>query len=137
MGKILQDFIIKKQNTQTNNTEKIIDEVNTLSLQEVRKLRAKEISHNDFDLNHLPKKIKEQFLNLLLNSKQAFSKSYKTLGKTSLVQPEMKFLHNFPLQTKVYKVPQSIKSYAQKEINDLLEAGLIKKSKSHYCFPVV
>ncbi|GBN07795.1 Retrovirus-related Pol polyprotein from transposon 17.6 [Araneus ventricosus] len=74
---------------------------------------------------------------LLLKNYKVFSKSYKTLGETSAVIPEFSLLHNFPLQTKPYSIPLMAKKYAQQEINNLLEAGIIEQSSSSYCFPVI
>ncbi|GBM41998.1 Retrovirus-related Pol polyprotein from transposon 17.6 [Araneus ventricosus] len=114
-----------------------IYQINNLNLNEIHKMRRDELLKSDFKLDHLNDKDKKDMQELLLKNYKVFSKSYKTLGETSAVIPEFSLLHNFPLQTKPYSIPLIAKKYAQQEINNLLEAGIIEPSSSSYCFPVI
>ncbi|GBM49055.1 Retrovirus-related Pol polyprotein from transposon 17.6 [Araneus ventricosus] len=114
-----------------------IYQINNLNLNEIHKMRRDELLKFDFKLDHLNDKDKKDMQDLLLKNNKVFSKSYKTLGETSAVIPEFSLLHNFPLQTKPYSIPLMAKKYAQQEINNLLEAGIIEPSSSSYCFPVI
>ncbi|GBO39302.1 hypothetical protein AVEN_37050-1 [Araneus ventricosus] len=114
-----------------------IYQINNLNLNEIHKMRRDELLKSDFKLDHLNDKDKKDMQDLLLKNYKVFSKSYKTLGETSAVIPEFSLLHNFPLQTKPYSIPLMAKKYAQQEINNLLEAGIIEPSSSSYCFPVI
>ncbi|GBM22755.1 Retrovirus-related Pol polyprotein from transposon 17.6 [Araneus ventricosus] len=118
-------------------SESEIYQINNLNLNEIHKMRRDELLKSDFELDHLNDKDKKDMQDLLLKNYKVFSKSYKTLGETSAVIPEFSLLHNFPLQTKPYSIPLMAKKYAQQEINNLLEAGIIEPSSSSYCFPVI
>ncbi|GBN54159.1 Retrovirus-related Pol polyprotein from transposon 17.6 [Araneus ventricosus] len=118
-------------------SESEIYQINNLNLNEIHKMRRDELLKSDFKLDHLNDKDKKDMQELLLKNYKVFSKSYKTLGETSAVIPEFFLLHNFPLQTKPYSIPLMAKKYAQQEINNLLEAGIIEPSSSSYCFPVI
>ncbi|GBM55273.1 Retrovirus-related Pol polyprotein from transposon 17.6 [Araneus ventricosus] len=114
-----------------------IYQINNLNLNEIHKMCRDELLKSDFKLDHLNDKDKKDMQELLLKNYKVFSKSYKTLGETSAVIPEFTLLHNFPLQTKPYCVPLMAKKYAQQEISNLLESGIIEPSSSSYCFPVI
>ncbi|GBM49348.1 hypothetical protein AVEN_148676-1 [Araneus ventricosus] len=118
-------------------SESDIYQINTLNLNEIHKMRRDELLRSDFKLDHLNDKDKKDIQELLLKYFKVFSKSYKTLGETSAVTQEFSLLHNFPLQTKPYSIPLIANKYAQQEINNLLEAGIIEPSSSSYCFPVI
>ncbi|GBN09280.1 Transposon Tf2-6 polyprotein [Araneus ventricosus] len=118
-------------------SESEIYQINNLNLNEIHKMRRDELLKSDFKLDHLNDKDKKDMQDLLLKNYKVFSKSYKTLGETSAVIPEFSLLHNFPQQTKPYSIPLMAKKYAQQEINNLLEAGIIEPSSSSYCFPVI
>ncbi|GBN30949.1 Transposon Tf2-9 polyprotein [Araneus ventricosus] len=118
-------------------SESEIYQINNLNLNEIHKMRRDELLKSDFKLDHLNDKDKKDMQDLLLKNYKVFSKSYKTLGETSAIIPEFSLLHNFPLQTKPYSIPLMAKKYAQQEINNLLEAGIIEPSSSSYCFPVI
>ncbi|GBM17882.1 Transposon Tf2-9 polyprotein, partial [Araneus ventricosus] len=118
-------------------SESEIYQINNLNLNEIHKMRRDELLKSDFKLGHLNDKDKKDMQDLLLKNYKVFSKSYKTLGETSAVIKEFSLLHNFPLQTKPYSIPLMAKKYAQQEINNLLEAGIIEPSSSSYCFPVI
>lgn len=135
MGEISTNIIIQEQKNIENNETKL--EINNLSSQEIKELRKKEVSEQDFNVEHLENPTKEKMVRLLLNHTNAFSKSYKTLGKTSIVTPKFKLLHSYPIQTKPYKIPHNIKDQAKKELQDLLDAGIIEVSDSKYAFPVI
>lgn len=112
-------------------------QVNNLQATDIDELRKQEISPSDFDLSHLPQHQKQTILNMLLSNYSVFSKSYQTLGSTDKVKPQFKLLHDFPLQTKPYPIPNIAKTFAKNEIKSLLEAGIIEPSSSSYAFPVL
>ncbi|GBN02731.1 hypothetical protein AVEN_206639-1 [Araneus ventricosus] len=104
-------------------SESEIYQINNLNLTKIHKMRRDELLKSDFKHDHLNDKDKKDMQELLLKNIKVFSKSYKTLGETSAVTPELSLLNHFPLQTKPYSIPLIAKKYAQKEINNLLEAG--------------
>ncbi len=74
---------------------------------------------------------------LLKENYAVFSKSYQTLGETDAIVPNIELMHDFPIQTKPYPLPNALKNVVQKEIEELLKYGLIEKSQSNYCFPIL
>ncbi|GBM26697.1 Transposon Tf2-11 polyprotein [Araneus ventricosus] len=118
-------------------SESEIYQINNLNLNEIHKMRRDELLKSDFKLDHFNDTDKKDKKELLLKNYKVSSKSYKTLGETSAVIPEFSLLHNFPLQTKPYSFPLMAKKYAQQDINNLLDAGIIEPSSSSYCFPVI
>ena len=131
----LTNNILIKPNNDINHTNTL--HINNLSLDYIKQLRIKQLTKEDFDVSHIPKNRQDEVLNLLLSHATAFSKNYKTLGETSIISPNFKLQHTFPLQAKPYKLPHNIKHLAEKEIQNLLEAGIIEHSNSQYSFPIV
>lgn len=131
-------YVEKFQNFICNTPrEEVVCQINNLTLNEIKELRKQELTENDFDLNHLNDEDKKDMLNLLMGNYEVFSKSYATLGSTDQVVPEFKLLHDFPLVTKPYAIPQIAKNFAREEISKLLKAGIIEESTSSYSFPVI
>lgn len=118
-------------------SEEQVFQINNLSAEEISTLRKDEITESDFKLEHMHVNDKNKMLKFLLDNFKVFSKSYKTLGSTDAVKPDIKLLHNFPIQTRPYPIPKIAKQFAQKEIAQLLEAGIIKPTSSSYAFPVI
>lgn len=112
-------------------------QINNINLTQINKLRQQELNKEDFNLEHLNNKDKQKILDLLISNYKVFSKTYKTLGCTKEVVPQFKLLHEFPIQTKPYPIPNIAKQFAVKEISDLLEAGIIEPTNSNYAFPVL
>ncbi|GBN13874.1 hypothetical protein AVEN_270092-1 [Araneus ventricosus] len=100
-----------------------IGQVNTISLEKVKRMRKEELSSNQFNLNHLNGKVKEEILQLLINNYSVFSSTYSTLGSTDKVVPEFKLYHDYALQTKPYPIPKIAKVYAQEEIKKNIRCG--------------
>lgn len=48
-------------------------------------MRIKDLSKEDFNVEHLPPEIQTKVINLLLSHATAISKSYKILGETYVV----------------------------------------------------
>lgn len=117
--------------------EEEVYQINNLNLKQILQLRKEQLKTEDFDLEHLPPKEKEEILKMLMDNSQVFSKSYTTLGCTDKVVPQFKLFHNFPIQSRPFRIPKIAKEFAQKEISQLLEAGIIEESSSSYSFPVL
>ena len=132
MGTLSTDI---KNNTETATRD--IALINHLSAEEITRLRKEELTANDFDLTHIDDSNKNDILKLLLDNFNAFSKSYQTLGETSVVTPIFKLSHNFPIQAKAYPIPAQVKDYAKGEIMQLLKAGIIRESTANYASPVI
>lgn len=64
--------------------------------------------------------------NLLLHNAHTFSKSYNTLEQTSLITPKCNLTHNYPIQTKPYKMPYNAREFAEQEIKNCSKLKLSK-----------
>jgi hypothetical protein len=134
IANITADFIIHEK---VENEANIKCTVNNLTQKEIIKMRKMDLKETDFDLEHLTDQQKQSALTILMNKSAAFSKSYETLGENSMVTPKFNLLHDYPINTKPYPLPHSVRPHAQKEIEELLKAGIIEESTSHYSFPVI
>lgn len=137
LGTLSLDFECETDKIPENITDGNVHQINTLNIDEVHKLREAELTEGDFDLKHLSAELQEKMGKVLMQHAHAFSKSYKTLGQTSLVVPRIKLSHDFPIQAKPYRNSHTIRQYAQGELKKLLEANIIEKSTSSYAFPVL
>ncbi|GBN57535.1 hypothetical protein AVEN_87250-1 [Araneus ventricosus] len=100
-----------------------IGQVNTISLEKVKRMRKEELNPNQFNLNHLNGKVKEEILQLLINNYSVFSSTYNTLGSTDKVVPEFKLYHDYAIQTKPYPILKIAKEYAQEKIKKIIGCG--------------
>lgn len=130
MGTLTTNFVhISEQETQSINA--------VLSQEEILELRKEELKESDFDVSHLDPNFQREVLDFMLKNYKVFSKSYKTLGMTDAVVPEMKLRHNYPIQLKPYPLPRKLIEVADREISELIEAGIFKESTSNYAFPII
>ena len=58
-------------------------------------------------------------------------------GKTSLLEHDVKMTSHTPVSRKVYILPCAMREKVQKEIQDMIEAGIAEKSSSPYASPIV
>ena len=103
---------------------------------EIVQQRISDLKNEDFNLEHLSPEQKDKFLRLFSLKAQAFSKSLKTLGHTDLVSPQINLLNTMPIKTLPYPVPQALEQEALKQLNEMLEAGIITRSNSSWSCPV-
>lgn len=103
MGNLITEFEIKTDDNENDIEGSTKHQINNLTIEEIHKLREAELKVEDFKLDHLPEQVKKKFEGILMQNAHAFSKSYKTLGRSELVKPRIKLQHNFPIQEKPYK----------------------------------
>ena len=58
-------------------------------------------------------------------------------GKTSLLEHDVKLTSHIPVSRKAYILPYAMREKVQKEIQDMIEAGIAEKSSSPYASPIV
>lgn len=58
-------------------------------------------------------------------------------GKTHLAQHEVKLNSDIPIYKKPYVTPYALKVQVQKEIENMIEAGIVQKSNSAWAAPIV
>ncbi|XP_047219374.1 uncharacterized protein LOC124867136 [Girardinichthys multiradiatus] len=84
------------------------------------------------DLSHLLASQQEEVSSLL--DPELFT---ETPGFTDLVQHEIYLKKNAPARQKSYRIPERLMPELKKEINFMLELGIIEISTSEWCSPVV
>lgn len=106
-------------------------------LKETYDLRRMSISADDFDVKHLLPHERQKILSVLLSNTQVFAKDYSVLGRNSVLQHPIELTHNFPISLKPFHLNKVMTDYQNKEIQNLLDNGLIEKSSSLYSFPTI
>ncbi|GBL72143.1 Retrovirus-related Pol polyprotein from transposon 297, partial [Araneus ventricosus] len=111
-----------------------IESVNTLS-------DGKNSKKIDWDktlnFDHLSKEQKSKVINLLNKYDSVFAQDISELGQCGIVQHEIHLTDPVPTRQKPYRVPYQLKAEMKRQINTLLDAGIIQPSKSAYAAPVL
>lgn len=116
-----------------------LDIENLDSMQQVNSLEIQEDTdfNNKFNLEHLQKEDKEKVTQLLNEFKHIFANNISQLGNCDIVQHQIHLTDDIPTRQKPYKVPYHLKGEMNKQINELLDAGIIEPSTSAYAAPVL
>lgn len=104
---------------------------------EILNLRKQEFKMEDFNLKHLPENQKNKLQELLLEYNSVFSSSMKALGHTDRIVPHIQFISDVPVRTLPFPVPQAIQEEAKKQLDMLIEAGIIERSISEWACPML
>lgn len=99
--------------------------------------RLAEFNIEHFHIDHLPPLQKEKLTKILTENYAAFSLTLKTLGHSDLVKPELKFTSNCPIKCLPFPIPQALQAEAKKQIQDLIEAGIIEKNLTNWACPMI
>lgn len=109
-------------------------------------------SVQDFDPLHLPEHLRIVwesnagslndaqrviFFNLLIKHQEVFAKSKYDLGRTDLVQHEINTGNHRPIKQHVRRLPLNKREIVEKEVQVMLEHGIIEPSKSAWSSPIV
>ncbi|GBO00247.1 Retrovirus-related Pol polyprotein from transposon 17.6 [Araneus ventricosus] len=89
------------------------------------------------DLSHLDAVEKAKLLKLLEKYDSIFAQNIEELGECDLVQHQIHLTDNIPTRQRPYRVPYALKPEMRRQINILLEAGIIQPSNSPYAAPVL
>lgn len=92
----------------------------------------------DFDFSHLETEDKTRLLLFLNEYKDLFAQSVSDLeiGCDTLLH-KVFLSDDLPVRQRHYKVPHHLKNELDRQINELLETGIITHSKSPYAAPVI
>lgn len=80
---------------------------------------------------------KEKVSSLLSRYGTLFAKSTKELGKTDMVKLSIETGDAKPIRQKPYRTPYSQRPVVEKEVQDMLEADIIRPSSSPWSSPIV
>lgn len=90
----------------------------------------------NLNLSKLNKEEEKELMKLLLEFEDLFYKEEDKLTATSEIQHEIITTTEKPLYSKIYRYPQIHEQEIQRQINEMLEQDIIKKSNSPYNSPL-
>lgn len=91
---------------------------------------------SEFDLSHLNDDLQSKLRVLLEKNKTVFAGSVLDLEGCDTVLHEVNLTDSIPVKRKPYRPPYYLKDELDRQINLLLEAGILAPSTSAYCSPV-
>lgn len=86
--------------------------------------------------SHLNKEQNWQLNSIIKNCPNLFSEPNEKLTYTTTVRGEIRTTTNNPVYSKTYPYPMALKNEVERQVNELLEDGIIRPSKSPYNSPV-
>lgn len=87
-------------------------------------------------LSHTNQEERKQIIQLLKSYADIFHFDNDKLTFTNSVKHEIKLKNETPIHTKTYRYPQVHKAEVEKQINSMLEQGIIKHSQSPWSSPI-
>lgn len=96
-----------------------------------------ELYGGQFDLQHLNTIEREKIENLLKKHANIFANSVKQLTGCKTVKHRVYLSDDIPVRQKPYRTPHPLREELKKQINDLLDAGIISVSDSPYASPII
>lgn len=137
------DHVKCSENSSSNSSPVLDDSVQLESVnliqptEEILRIRREEFNLENFNLNHLPPHEKSVLSDILKENFAAFSSSLKSLGHTDLVKPEIKFTSECSIKCLPFPIPQALQAEAKKQIQELVEAGIIERNLSNWACPML
>lgn len=86
--------------------------------------------------SHLNEEEKQQLTNLLTNFQDLFQPPDNKLSFTTKIKADIRTTDDNPIYSKSYPYPQALKQEVEKQINKLLNDGIIRPSRSPYNSPI-
>ena len=83
-------------------------------------------------LKHLNEQEKKNIINLISNSQDRFHIPGEKLTATNVLQHQIPTTDDRPINTRQYRFPQLHKEETNKQVEKLLEGGIVKLSQSPY-----
>lgn len=91
----------------------------------------------NLDLSHLNDLQRGKLLPLLEKYKNLFAHSVRDLVGCDTVLHRVQLADDQPVRQKFYRVPYHLKNELNRQVNELLEVGIVKESNSPYSAPVL
>ena len=131
--KFIQRLEIEEDNDSEEDDDWLNNEKYIWNIQEEKK-EEKEIK---FKTGTLTKEQKEKFERLIKSNLDIFAKNKKDLGKTTKVKHTIDTGSEKPIKQRFRRFSHKEKETIRKEIDTMLENGIIRKSKSPWASPIV
>ena len=97
---------------------------------------SKSVNSLEAKTEHLTENQREKLYTLCKQYPTLFAEPNEKLTYTTTVKAEIRTTNNSPVYSRSYPYPMSLKSEVEKQINKLLEDGIIRPSRSPYNSPV-
>lgn len=91
----------------------------------------------EIHLNHLKGNEKEKIVKLLSKYKDIFASDVKDLGCCDTITHKIRLTDDIPVRQKPFRVPHHLQPEMKRQIDQLLEAGVIEPSTTPYAAPVL
>ena len=113
-----------------------VEEVDVVDLKE--HLSAQEGEWDD-DMGKIdvPTEHRRRIERLVRDNRDRFAKSDLDLGRTDTVTMKIETTTDEPIRLRPYRTPLNKRAVVDKAIDEMLEAGVIRPSRSPYSFPIV
>lgn len=89
------------------------------------------------DNTDLSEEEKERAIDIFIKWNGVFSKDLKGIGHTKLVDHHIKLSNEEPFKEPYRRIPPALKEEVREHIQEMLQAGAIRSSESHYSSNVV
>lgn len=85
----------------------------------------------------VPERYRNRVRDLLKRNRDVVANDDRELGQTQTVSMKIDTGNNQPIRLKPYRTPIHKREVVEEAVNDMLEAGIIERSKSPWNFPIV
>ena len=85
----------------------------------------------------VPEEYRSKIEKLVLKNQDLFASKDSELGHTDTIKMQIDIGNNLPIKMKPYRTPIKNRAVIDKAINEMLDADVIKGSRSPWSFPVV
>lgn len=133
-----------------NNTNKFLKIHRHGLLARISEIKETEVTHinsviqnkdcnNTMNLKDLdvPEKYRSEIENLILKNKDLFANKDSELGHTDTVKMKIDTGNSEPIKLRPYRTPLKNREVIDKAIDEMLDANVIRRSRSPWSFPVV
>ena len=110
---------------------------NNLKLQDARENQNNRIPNVDLSMTGFSEDQQLRVMQLLKKFSDAFSKNDRDIGCTGLVKHKIKTEGSSPIKQKPYRLPKQHVKEAQNQLDKMIEDGVVERSESPWCFPVI
>ena len=132
---IINKSTTKDKTKNTNNSENLKSRNCLIISKEIKENRLAQIIEL-LRLEHLNEQEKENVIKLIKNSQDQFHVPGEKLTATPVLQHRIITTDDQPINTRQYRFPQLHKEEINKQVEELLENGIVKHSQSPYNTPV-
>ena len=85
----------------------------------------------------VPEQYRSNIEKLVLKNQDLFASKDSALGHTDTVKMQIDIRNNVPIKMKPYRTPIKYREVIDKAINEMLDADVIRRSRTPWSFPVI